>query len=48
VARARGIPADSLRAIVALHTEGRQFGFLGEPRVNALLLNLDLDRRWPH
>jgi K+-transporting ATPase ATPase C chain len=48
VARARRIPADSLRAIVSLHTEGRQFGFLGEPRVNVLLLNLDLDRKWPH
>jgi K+-transporting ATPase ATPase C chain len=48
VARARRIPADSLRAIVSLHTEGRQFGFLGEPRVNVLLLNLDVDRKWPH
>jgi K+-transporting ATPase ATPase C chain len=48
VARARGIAEDSLRTIVALHTEWRQFGFLGEPRVNVLLLNLDLNRRWPH
>ncbi|HXB23161.1 MAG TPA: potassium-transporting ATPase subunit KdpC [Gemmatimonadaceae bacterium] len=43
VARARGVPADRIRAIVAAHTEGRQFGFFGERRVNVLLLNLALD-----
>ena len=45
VARERGMSEDELRRIVAGHTEGRQFGFLGEPRVNVLELNLDLDNR---
>ena len=45
VARERGMSEEELRRIVAAHTEGRQFGFLGEPRVNVLELNLDLDKR---
>lgn len=45
VARERGLREDELQRIVAAHTEGRQFGFLGEPRVNVLELNLDLDQR---
>ena len=47
VARDRGITADQVRQLVNAHTEGRQFGFLGEPRVNVLELNLDLDNRYP-
>jgi K+-transporting ATPase ATPase C chain len=47
VARERSMKADELRNIVAAHTEGRQFGFLGEPRVNVLELNIDLDNRKP-
>ena len=43
VARVRGISEQELRAIVARHTKGRDFGFLGDPRVNVLELNLDLD-----
>ncbi len=44
VARERGMNEVQLRQIVARHTEGRQLGFLGEPRVNVLELNLDLDK----
>jgi K+-transporting ATPase ATPase C chain len=40
-------PPCDLRAIVARNTAGRQFGFLGEPRVNVLELNLELDRLHP-
>jgi len=47
VARERGISEEEVRSIIAAHTEGRQFGFLGEARVNVLELNLDLDRRYP-
>ena len=45
VASARGLTPSQVLELVATHTEGRQFGFLGEPRVNVLELNLDLDRR---
>jgi K+-transporting ATPase ATPase C chain len=47
VAKERAIGSEQLLALVHEHTEGRQFQFLGEARVNVLELNLDLDAKFP-
>lgn len=43
VAKARGVSREEILRMVTAHTEGRDLGILGEPRVNVLMLNLDLD-----
>jgi len=47
VAKARGVTPEQVRQVVAAHTDGRFLGFFGEPTVNVLQVNLDLDQKYP-
>ncbi len=47
VAKARGVSPELIRQAVADHSDGRSLGFFGEPRVNVLELNLELDQKYP-
>jgi K+-transporting ATPase ATPase C chain len=46
IAKARSVAVDRVQAVIAEYTEGRELGFLGEPRVNVLAVNLALDRKF--
>jgi K+-transporting ATPase ATPase C chain len=48
VAKARGASVDNLEQLIRRNTKGPDLGFLGEPRVNVLKLNLELDHQFPH
>jgi potassium-transporting ATPase KdpC subunit len=47
VAKARGVPQDQIEPVIAQFTQRPDWGFLGEPRVNVLLLNIALDQKFP-
>ncbi len=47
IAKARGVPTADVQAVIDAHTGGRTLGFLGEPAVDVLQVNLDLDRLYP-
>jgi potassium-transporting ATPase KdpC subunit len=47
LAHERGVSEQQIREVIERHTSGRQLGFLGEPRVNVLEVNLDLDQQFP-
>jgi K+-transporting ATPase ATPase C chain len=47
IATARGVPVEQVRNLIASHTQGRDFGFMGDPRVNVLEINLALDQAAP-
>src|ERR1039457_628277 len=47
VAKARGVSADQVKPLIAQYTDRADWGFMGEPRVNVLLLNLAMDKRFP-
>lgn len=48
IAKARGVDVEAIRELIAGHTKTRQMGFLGEPRVDVLTLNLALDQEFPN
>ena len=47
VAKARGVSADQVKQLIPQYTDRADLGFLGEPRVNVLMLNMGLDQHFP-